>query len=248
MSLKDVARRLVERSGYVIHRWPGNRFDAMDAALQMLVDRGYRPKVVIDGGANRGQWFGIASTIFPEARFHLIEAQDVCWPDLERVAAARGRTVLHQTAITAPGASFVRMHRAGVPGSTGAFVVAESEGLNVDVQAPATTLDGLLATAVTRDDRVLLKLDIEGHEVEALRGATVLLGAVEVIVCEVRFFDVDRSGRPLFGEVLVFLEARGFMLYDFDMLSSRQRDRRLRIGDAIFVRRDSALAEDVWAE
>jgi FkbM family methyltransferase len=248
MSLKDVARHIARRAGYVVHRWPANRFDAMDAALEMLVARGYRPRVVIDGGANRGQWFGIASPIFPGAAFHLIEAQDFCWPYLERAAAARGRTTLHRTAITSPGVTTVRMHRGGDPGNTGAFVFAESEGHILDLQAPATTLDALFSAVVTPDDRLLLKLDIEGHELEALRGASALLDVVEVLVCEVRFFDVNRSGRPEFGDVLGFLDARGFALYDFDMLASRPRDLRLRIGDAIFVRRGSPLTEDVWSE
>jgi FkbM family methyltransferase len=203
---------------------------------------------VIDGGANRGQWFAIASAIFPGASFHLIEAQDFCWPFLERAAVARGRTTLHRTAITSPGVTTVRMHRGGDPGNTGAFVFAESEGHATDLQAPATTLDALLAPALTREDRVLLKLDIEGHELEALRGAPALLDLVEVLVCEVRFFDVNRSGRPEFGEVLAFLDGRGFVLYDVDMLSSRPRDLRLRIGDVIFVRRGSPLTEDVWSE
>jgi FkbM family methyltransferase len=248
MSLKDVARHMVRRAGYVIQRWPGNRFDAMDAALEMLAARGYAPRIVIDGGANRGQWFGIASAVFPGAAFHLIEPQDFCWPYLERAAAARGQTTLHRTAITSPGVTTVRMHRGGDPGNTGAFVFAESEGHALDLQAPATTLDALLAALVTGDDRALLKLDIEGHELEALRGATALLDLVEVLVCEVRFFDVNRSGRPEFAEVLAFLDARGFALYDFDMLSGRPRDLRLRIGDVIFVRRGSPLMEDVWSE
>jgi hypothetical protein len=140
------------------------------------------------------------------------------------------------------------MHRGGDPGNTGAFVFAASEGLTVDLVAPATTLDALLASRVSPADRTLLKLDIEGHELEALRGAAVLLESVEVIVIEVRFFDVNRSGRPLFAEVLAFLEARGFSLYDVDMLASRPRDLRLRIGDVIFVRRGSPLAEDVGSE
>jgi hypothetical protein len=140
------------------------------------------------------------------------------------------------------------MHRGGDPGNTGAFVFAESEGHAVDLQAPASTLDALLAATMTPDDRVLLKLDVEGHEMEALRGATALLDLVEVLVCEVRSFDINRSGRPQFGDVIAFLDARGFAVYDIDMLASRLRDRRLRIGDVIFVRRGSPLAEDVWSE
>ena len=100
--MKQLARRIIERAGYVVHRAPAHRFDAMDAALRQLLRSGYRPRVVIDGGANCGQWFGIASSVFPDSHF-AFEAQSECWPALDRAAAGRGRTQMHRTAGTAPG-------------------------------------------------------------------------------------------------------------------------------------------------
>jgi FkbM family methyltransferase len=246
--MKELARRIVERAGYVVHRAPAHRFDAMDAALRQLHRSGYRPRVTIDCGANRGQWFGIASSVFAESEFHLIEAQSECWPALDLAAARRGRTQVHRTAVTAPGATSVRMHRGGGEISTGAFVMTSAEPFDIDVHAPATTLDALLATHTQPGDRALLKLDIEGHEIEALRGAGALLQRTEVVVSEVRFFDVNASGRPVFGEVMAFLGACGFALFDFASLSSRLRDQRLWLGDAVFVKRGSPLEEDIRRE
>lgn len=245
MSLGDIVRRMVERAGFVVHRWPASRYQAMDDALRLLHRSGYRPRVVIDCGANRAQWFGIASPIFPDSEFHLIEPQEECWPALDRAAGARGRTEVHRTAVTSPGVSAVRMHRGGDSDTTGAFVIGESEPFRVDVQARGATLDALLADRVGPDDRALLKLDIEGHELEALRGAVGLLGRVEVVVSEVRFFDVNGGGRPVFGEVMAYLESRGFALFDFASLGGRRRDQRLRVGDAVFIRRGSQLVDDV---
>jgi len=245
MHWKDAGRATLRRAGFVVHRWPGNRFDAMEDALRLLHRSGFRPRIVIDCGANCGQWFGVASRVFADAEFHLIEPQSYCWPALERASASHGRTHLHRTVVTAPGRTLVGMARGGAEGSTGAFVVSPDEATPADVESPATTLDRLLAARVAAGDRALLKLDIEGHELPALEGASDLLERVEVVVSEVRFFDINRHGRPQFGEVAAFLEARGFALFDFAALGSRARDLRLRIGDAIFVRRDSPLEQDV---
>jgi FkbM family methyltransferase len=242
--VKTLARRLIERSGYVVHRAPSHRFDAMETVLRQLQRNDYEPQVVIDCGANRGQWFGIASSVYTRSQFHLIEAQAECWPTLHAAAAGRGRTTVHRTAVTAPGVTSVRMHRGGDEVSTGAFVLTTSEPFKVDVNAPATTLDALFASQVQSSDRVLLKLDIEGHEIEALRGASELLRQVEVVVAEVRFFDVHESGRPVFSEVLGFLEGRRFQLFDVASLSSRLRDQRLWLGDVVFVRQGSHLSRD----
>jgi FkbM family methyltransferase len=246
--MKQLARKIIERAGYVVHRAPAHRFDAMDEALRQLHRSGYRPRLVIDCGANRGQWFDLASSIFTDSEFHLIEAQSECWQALDRIAAARGRTLIHPTAVTAPGVVSVRMHRGGAEVSTGAFVMTSTEPLPADVSAPATTLDALLAARVQSDDRALLKLDIEGHEIEALRGATALLERIEVVVSEVRFFDVNGSGRPVFADVMGFLDACGFALFDFASLSSRLRDQRLWLGDAVFVSRRSPLGRDLRRE
>lgn len=243
--MKRLARRIIERAGYVVHRAPAHRFDAMETALRQMQQCGYRPRVVIDCGANRAQWFGTASSVFIDSEFHLVEAQGECWPALDSAAARRGRTQVHRTAVTAPGVTSVRMHRGGDEISTGAFVMTGAEPFAADVSAPATTLDELFATQVQPSDRTLLKLDIEGHEIEALRGAVRLLDRVEVVLSEVRFFDVNGSGRPVFGDVMAFLEARGFALFDFASLSSRLRDQRLWLGDAVFIRRGSPLGEDI---
>ena len=239
--MKAWIRTLIERSGYVIHRAPAHRFDAMDAALRELQANGYRPRVVIDGGANRGQWFGLASAIFRDSEFHVIEPQAECWPALDSAASARGRTSVHRTVVSAPGIASVRMHRGGDQISTGAFVIATPDEFPTDLQSPAATLDDLLLPRVQAADRALLKLDLEGHEIEALRGAAGLLERIEAIVCEVSFFDVNDAGRPRFGDVMTFLEARGFMLFDFASLHARHGDGRLWLGDAVFIRRGSPL-------
>ena len=243
-SFKTLARTVLERSGYVVHRAPSHRFDAMETVLRQMQKNGYDPRVVIDCGANRGQWFALASAVYTTSHFHVIEAQKECYSTLEEAAARRGRTTVHKTAVTAPGVASVRMHRGGEQISTGAFVLTTSEPFNVDVDAPATTLDALFASHVQSSDRTLLKLDIEGHEIEALRGASELLRHVEVVVAEVRFFDVNDSGRPTFSEVSLFLEHRGFQLFDIASLSSRRRDQRLWLGDAVFIRRGSHLGKD----
>src|SRR5262249_12223446 len=113
-----------------------------------------------------------------------------------------------------------------------------------ELHCPATTLDALLADRLTRADRTLLKLDLEGHELPALRGAARVLDVVEVIVTEAQFFEINDNGRPCFADVLDCLRARHSALYDIAALSPRPRDHRLRLGDAIFAHDTSPLLSD----
>ena len=132
-------------------------------------------------------------------------------------------------------------------GSTGAHVVLDSTRTDGHV-TPATTVDALIAARLGENDRVLLKLDVEGHELQVLGGADSVLRHVEVIVSEVSFFEVEHAGNPAFLAYATALADRGFVLYDFAALASRARDGRLRMGDVVFVRRTSVLAaDDRWA-
>jgi len=245
LTWRDTVHRLAARAGVVVHNWPANRFEAMADALTLLRRAAYRPATVIDCGANCGQFATLVTTVFPDATVHLIEPQAYCWPALERLVRERGNAHLYRVAATEPGVARVRMHRGGSTGSTGAFVIAAGEPYAADLESDAATLDQLVPSSLTRSDRALLKLDIEGHEASALRGALRLLGLVEVVLSEVQFFNANGGLRSSFDDVAALMAASGFQLYDFATMGARPRDKRLRQGDAIFVRRDSPLAADV---
>jgi hypothetical protein len=131
-------------------------------------------------------------------------------------------------------------------GCTGSFVVDAGDP-RAEIVCEATTLDALFAARVAAADRVLLKLDLEGREMDALQGAAALLHSVEVLLLETQFFQINDNGLPCFGDVLAFLRDRGFVTYDIATLGGRRRDNRLVLGDVVFVRADSRLcADQAW--
>ncbi len=245
-TFKRWARYTLERAGYRITRVrPANRFQAMDETLLLLRGFGYAPRVIIDGGANMGAWARMAHGIFPQALIHLVEPQAACAPALEKLVSSTPGLVFHRIAITEPGATRVRMLGGGRNGgSTGARVAAPYEQGDDEVEYAATSLDALFSDRIGAADRTLLKLDLEGHELAALRGGQRLLDAVEVVLTELQFFEINDNGRPVFADILNFLRTCDFELYDFACLSQRPRDMRLRMGDVVFARRDSALLSD----
>lgn len=247
-ALRVAVNRLLAGTGYAVRRLPDHRFDALDEVLERLGANGYRPRRVIDAGANRGQWAGRALPRFPEARFDLIEPQPGCAGDLAELARREPRVTVHRTALSEPGTRTVRMLGSGeATDNTGAYVSQPGDDAReAAIEVPATTFDELFAD-VSPADRPLLKLDLEGHELVALRGAAALLPKVEVVLTEVSFYEIHHNGRPTFSQVSRFLEENGFALYDVVALAERPRDGRLRMGDVLFVRTGSPLvADDGW--
>jgi hypothetical protein len=87
---------------------------------------------------------------------------------------------------------------------------------------------------------LLVKLDVQGYELEVLRGATRTLESAEVIVMELSLLEYNR-GAPLLGQVLAEVGALGYTIYDICGQHRRPASRALLQVDAVFVREDSRL-------
>jgi hypothetical protein len=97
------------------------------------------------------------------------------------------------------------------------------------------TLDSILDGPID-----LLKLDVQGAELDVLRGAQRLLRDTLVIHAEVEFFPIYRE-QPLFDDVFRFLRDQSFDLFDITYLErysyqgGGSRGERLLWGEAVFI-------------
>lgn len=93
---------------------------------------------------------------------------------------------------------------------------------------------------VIDEDVHFLKLDVQGGELDVLKGAVVLLKNVLVIHAEVEFYPMYRD-QPLFGDVSSFLFEHGFELFDLPKLikysyqPTAEPLERLLWGEAVFI-------------
>jgi FkbM family methyltransferase len=245
-SVRRFAQALLRRFGLALHRWPSTRFDAMADALALLRRAGFRPDVVVDVGANRGQWTAIARAHFPDAVYHLVEPQPGCLAVLKELAVRAPGIHVHGAAVTRPGMTTVFMTGGGERhDGEGNFVSNSPASVPAAIPYPSTTLDALLP--VVTGTRVLLKLDVEGHELAVLEGASELLTRAEVVIAEFWIFQLFHEQMTILPELMAWLGTRGFVLYDVASLRGRPRDNRLESGDAVFVRRGShLLADSSW--
>jgi hypothetical protein len=106
-------------------------------------------------------------------------------------------------------------------------------------------LDVLFASDIALGDRAFLKLDLQGWELEALKGAERLHDKIEVILTEASFF--IQAYEPSIETLFRYLDECGFALYDVASLAARRRDNRAHQADFVFVRRNSPLlADTAW--
>lgn len=209
----------------------------MWGSLENLKAIGFTPRVVIDVGAWSGAWTARVHQIFPSAEFLMVEANPDKQQTLEAVAARLGPTVKLRMALVGSepraAVTFYAME-------TGSSVLPETSGFERTVLSlPMSTLDEV-CSASNLQGPILLKADVQGYELEVLRGGPRALSLVEVVLLEVSLLEYN-AGAPLMVDVVSSLNSAGFVPYDVCGQLRRESDGALGQLDIIFVRRDSPL-------
>lgn len=218
----------------------------VQAFLEDLRARGFVPRTILDVGGFDGCWSRTAKAVFPEADCFLIEPQVELAADLEAFCAEfPGSRWFPVAAGTAPGELTLTVWPEDFSGSTligpddpdGQMEGMETRTVRV------VTVDGLIEREALPLPE-LAKLDVQGFELEVLRGATSLFGVTEVFILELTLLEAINPGWPIVHEVVAFMAERGYYLYDIPGFLRRPVDGALAQIDACFVKADSVLRTD----
>lgn len=213
---------------------------SMELSLKNLRFLGFQPTTIVDVGAYLGEWTLLANRIFPEASILMIDAQQSKASKLAAIAEAHPGRIRHRIALLGAQRRESVAFREYDTAPTASSVLACREALTFhEVSRPMETLDDVLAeTGMTSPD--LIKLDVQGYELEILKGAPGALATRPVILMEVSTIELY-EGAPLIHEVLAFMHERGYRLFDVPTLMRHRKHDTLLQVDAIFVSNDSAL-------
>ena len=98
-----------------------------------------------------------------------------------------------------------------------------------------------LATLLGEDSAFdLIKLDVQGAELDVMRGGEAIMRRASFVLLEVPFMGQYNAGSPSFLEVIAYMDTLGFV--PFDILELHHEVSVLLQCDIMFVRRDHAVA------
>ena len=223
---------------------------ALPEAIRRIAGRLGGPVTIVDVGA---QSLGTEQHIYSVLHRIGVPMRVIGFEPLPAQAAARrreehGREVMILEAFVGNGEE-LDFHENNSSGTSSLLP------LNQEVCAGFMSLSGLRTRSVRRvrtqrlDDLLadlpeidFLKLDIQGFELSALRGAPAVLARTAMIQCEAEFAPIY-AGQPLFSDVELHLRGRGFSFIDFHapahrapaVPSGRIRNDQLLWADAIFA-------------
>jgi FkbM family methyltransferase len=236
----EFVRRAFNALGLEIHRRRSAGKELIPArmslagALRQLRTLGFKPRTVID--------VGVASETpelyeaFPDAILLLIEPLTEFEPFLKKICDKYNAQYVLSAAGEARGVATLNVHTGQLDCSS---LLKETEGASVDGtprEVPVVTIDELCSRKELSGP-YLIKIDAQGAELRALRGAARVLRDTEVVILEVTLFGTMIGG-PQLADVVTFMNERGFVAYDVWGFLYRPYDGALSQIDVAFVRQD----------
>lgn len=174
--------------------------------------------VIFDIGANVGTWTLLAKAIHPAAQVHAFEPLQKHAACFRSFVEGVANVELHQVAL-GPSNSKSVLRELSFSDASSVLPLAEAGraqwGLS-DVEQSVVEMrrldDYVAQNQLPQPD--LIKLDVQGFELEVLRGAPATIAAAKAVIAEVSFKEFY-TGQCRFDEVVTYLAESGFYLRAF---------------------------------
>lgn len=173
-------------------------------------------KTVVDIGANKGQFSLMSRHCFSDAKIISFEPLSAPAKIFSKVFKNDKDTILHNVAI-GPKVEEAIIHISKSDDSSSLLPISDLQeeifpgtseaGISTVNVAP---LDAFLSKADIKPP-ALLKLDVQGFELDALIGCEPLLSSFDSIYCECSFVELY-SGQKMASDIIAWLHKRGFIL------------------------------------
>lgn len=239
MNARILINRLIQPLGYTLQRFKTSKNPFLH---QRSILKSLDVKTIFDVGAHTGQSVRKYREYFPEAHIHSFEPFG---PSFEKLCAACQKDPLvttinkgvsdhigsanyHVNAFSQTNSLLASSPNVGKYMDAALMDTIETQDIDV------TTIDGYMSECGLESIEIL-KLDIQGAELQALRGAESHLvdGRIALIYSEVEFVDYYEQ-QPLFFDLHTHLSSRGYVLCGlFDQGYSPLG--QLSVGDAVWV-------------
>ena len=183
----------------------------------------YDIRTVLDVGANIGQFTLVARHVFPSARVIAFEPLAAECERFALVHAGDSKVKLVRAAL-GPERATVAMHVAGARDSSSLLPITETQsqlfpGTGETHREIVQVLP--LVEAVSEEELagpLLLKIDVQGFELQVLEACAPVLDRVEFVYVECSFVELY-AGQAMAGEVAAWLHQRRFSLNGISSLT-----------------------------
>lgn len=212
-------------------------FPSVNDSFKRLSILGYNPSEIIDIGAHKGHWSINIHKHYPEAKIFMFEPIEKYFNELTTLAESIGNdSIAFNYLLSSKSDVELKFY---INESVSSVLEEHYISSNIEIKNILTkSLDDIIEL---KTNNALLKIDVQGHELEVLKGAVNTLKNIECIQMEISLIDINKNA-PLIEEVLsVMKQEYGFILYDITEMIRRPLDQALWQVDVIFIKMGSNI-------
>lgn len=207
------------------------------AGLGTLKRLGFSPRTVFDIGVATGT--PDLYNAFPDAEFFLVDPTRESRPHMERIARQLNARVFNFALGDFDGEKEIEVRLDDIQGAT-FFKEFGPLGATERYRVPVRRFDRAFPEFARP---ALCKIDVQGSELDVLRGIGARLDDIDAIIVEVSAIPTLLDGPDAF-DVIAFLKQHRFIIFDLLGATRRPMDSALAQIDLLFVKEDSALRAD----
>ena len=211
------------------------------ATFNKLKQEKMNPKEIYDVGASNGSWSLELEQLFPDSNYTLFEPLTEHRKELSALASRKENFSFCDVALGSEvGECYFNTHE----GQSSFLESTQWKGEKTKVVV--STIDEMVRAGKAPSPN-LIKADIQGYELEMLKGAEKALHSCDFIFLELSWLQIYKDG-PYAGEILGYLDRKGFKVFDICTYSLRPLDDRLTQSDVLFAHERTGLfANKRWA-
>jgi FkbM family methyltransferase len=204
-----------------------------------LVLQGLIIDFIVDVGANRGQFALVARKIFPKARIHSFEPLEEPAQIFKKIFGSDPIVTLHTCAIGREKTT-ATIHITRDDDSSSLLPITKTQssmfpGATEKETRQVTVLPLSQALGTTSiPPASLLKIDVQGFELEVLKGCEDLLNKFSHLYIECSFIELYK-GQALAHQIIAWLEQRNFVLSGIHNMYYEKNGKAVQ-GDFLFSR------------
>lgn len=200
---------------------------------------GFKPKHIVDIGANHGNWTREALIYFPESSYTLVEPQerlkkyfqDLLYknPKIKYFPVGAGQTngTFKFTIVDRDDSCTFRIQEKD----------AELQGFN-QIDIPVITLNDLIENNKLEIPDII-KIDAEGLDLDVLKGANKFFGKTEVFMVEASLFNKEFENS--FLKVINFMDENGYNLFEITDLNRPFKPDFLWLVELVFIKKNGII-------
>ena len=207
--------------------------------LKSLKNKNFNPNYIVDVGCGHGEWTKKMMKFFENSNFVLFDANEDNKKKLDQLVIENKNIMYHITLLSDDNKDY-EFFKMGY----GSSVYEEQTTHKREVKnIKSQRLIDVLPSDLKKSNNNMIKLDVQGSELNILKGLDDLINKFEIIILETSLHNYNK-GAPLFNEVLTFMTNKNYKLYDlFDFKRLGNDESFLLQFDCVFVRNESRISE-----